>query len=416
MRTRSKLAGAFAVTIILFSVLAPVIAYSQSVNIFFAYKDGYTKCNPPGGIVNNTNRAEYERCFASYKYPPVDIRGYASITYKLLSIGLGPYPRQVVVTQGNISILAYFRGDKLSAVEDIGLGNVTVNPTNIVHVQNVSFVETDFGFMNFTVVVKNIGTSPIVAGLGQLAKYGAGVAIQLPGYGNNYTSDGVTWIGGTYAPRTCAPSWLPGATCTVGYSISDNLPINKSFMYHVEVRGATAGKSFFYREGFQGQPPQRGVTPGWVNRFMGQVNNARGEVGLIENITLDRFAAVRFKTAVTHPDISDYGLTGDVSMFFGTSGSQPNIIEILLYPGGQAAFSYASTIQSYAPGHWSALTDKNYIHFGYYVGSGPYEFVKLPCSDTEIPRAGINITQFFTAKGCSVSLVQTTWLVLILGR
>ncbi len=416
MRTKSILAGAFAVAIILSSVLAPVIAYSQSVNIFYAYKDGYTKCNPTGGIVNNTNSAEYERCLASYKYPPVNITGYASIAYKLLGIGPGPYPRQVEVTQANNSILAYFRGDKLTAVEGIGFGNVTIDPKNVVQVQNVTFVETDFGFMNVTVVVKNIGTSPIVAGLGQFAKYGASVFIQFPGYGSNYSSDGVTWIGGNFFPGTCVSSWLPGSTCTVSDSLSDTLPINGSFTYHVEVRGAAAGKYFFYREGLQGQPPQRGITAGWVSRFIGQVNDARGAASLTGNSTLDQFAAVRFKTAAMHPDFSDYGLSGDISTFFGTSGTQPNIVEILLYPGGQAPSSYASTIQSYAPGHWSALTDKNYTHFGYYVGSGPYEFVKLPCAVTEIPRAGINITQFFKAEGCNVSLVQTTWLVLILSK
>jgi len=414
VRTRSKLAGVLVVAVILFSVLAPVIAYSQSVNIWFTYKNGFTKCNPPGGVINNTNRAEYERCLASYKYPPANITGYASIAYKLLGIGPGPYPGQVEVTEGNYSFLAYFRGDKLTAAEVIGDGTVTFNPRNVVEVQNVSFVETNFGFMNVTVIVKNIGTSPIVAGLGQFAKYGAAVLIQLPGYSNNYTSDGVTWIGGNFV-GTCAPSWLPGSTCEVVYSLSDNLPINKSFTYHVEVRGAVAGMSFFIREGLQGQPPQRGVTPAWVDRFIGQVNNARVGAMLTENTTLDRFAAVRFKTAAAQPDISDYGLTGDISTFFGTSGTQPSIVEILLYPGGQDPSSYASTLQTWAPGHWSALTDKNYTHFGYYVGSGPYEFVKLPCSVTEIPRAGINITQFFTAAGCSVSQVQATWLVLILS-
>jgi len=415
MRTRSKLAGAFAVAVILFSVLAPVIAYSQSVNIWYAYKNGFTKCNPPGGIFNSTNSAEAERCLASYKYPPAIITGHASIAYRLLGLGMSPYPRQVEVTQGNNTILAYFRGDKLTAVEGIGFGDITVNPKNVVQVQNVSFVVTDFGFMDVNVVLKNTGTSPIVAGPDQLGKYGAVVTIQLPGDSNS-TVDGLTWIGGNVAYGQCAPSWIPGSTCRVGYSLYDNLQINKSFTYYVEVRGAVAGQYFFYRVGLQGLPPQRGVTAAWVSRFIGQVNNARGAASLTENTTLDRFAAVRFKTAVTYPDISDYGLQGDISTFFGTSGTLPNIVEILLYPGSQDPSSYSSTIQSYAPGHWSALSDENYTHFGYYVGSAPYEFVKLPCSVTEIPRAGINITLFFTAAGCSVSLVQTTWLVLILSR
>jgi hypothetical protein len=416
MKLSSKLAGVILIAVVLFSVLAPVIAYSQSVNIWYAYKNGFTKCNPPGGVINDTNSAEYNKCLASYKYPPVNIQGYASIAYKLLGIGIGPFPREVEVTQGNYSVLAYFKGDKLTAVESIGFGDVAVNPENVVKVQNVSFVEADFGFVNVTVVVKNIGTSPIVAEPDQVAKYGAIFFIELPGDEINYSSDGVTWMGAVNGRGACPASWLPGSTCTVSYSLQDNLPANKSFTYHVEVRGFSLGKAFFYREALQGQPPQRGVTAAWISRFVGQVNNARGGASLTENNTLDRFATLRFKTAVTQPDIADYGLSGDVSTFFGTSGAQPNVVEILLYPSGQDPSSYASTIQSYAPGHWSALTDKNYTHFGYYVATGLYERVQLPCSVTEIPRAGINITQFFTAAGCSVSLVQTTWLVLILSR
>lgn len=415
MRFRSKVAGVILVAVVLVSVSAPVIAYSQSVNIWYAYKNGLEKCNPSGGIINDTNRAEYEKCLASYKYPPADITGYASIAYKFLGIGLGPYPSQVEVTQGNYSVIAYFREDKLTAVESIGFSDVMYNPSNVVKVQNVSFVVTDFGFLNVTVVLKNVGASPIVAEPDQVAKYGAAVSIELPGFTSNYTDNGVIWMGAVNAHGTCAAPWLPGSTCTAFFSAQDNLPDNKSFTYHVEVRGFSTGKPFFYREALQGQPPQRGVTAAWVNRFVSQVNNARGGVSLTENNTLDRFATLRFKTAVTQPDISDYGLSGDVSTFFGTSGTQPNVVEILLYPGGQDPSSYASTLQSYAPSHWSALTDKTYTHFGYYVGSGPYEFVRLPCSVTEIPRAGINITQFFNAAGCSVSLVQATWLVLILG-
>jgi hypothetical protein len=391
-----------------------VIAYSQSVNIWYAYKNGYTKCNPSGGVVNDTVRAEYNKCLAGYKYPLANITGTASVAYKLLGIGPGPYAPQVEITQGNFSVLAYFRGDKLTALESIGFGNVTVNPRNVVEVQNVTFVEADFGFLNVTAFVKNTGTSPIVAGPGGLAKYGGSVSVQLPG-GSNQTQDGVTWIGTSAFAGGCPSLWEPGTSCRFFASQTDTLPINKSFTYYVEVRGAAAGQSFFYREGFQGQPPQRGVTPAWVSRFIGHVNAARGGVSLKENGTLDRFAALRFNTAVTQPDISDYGLSGDISTFFKTNGAQSTIVELLLFPGGLDPASYASQIQTFGPGLWSALTERNYTHFGYYVGTGPYEVVEVPCSTYEIPSAGINITQFFAAKGCSVTLEQTTWLVIIMS-
>ena len=81
----------------------------------------------------------------------------------------------------------------------------------------------------------------------------------------------------------------------------------------------------------------------------------------------------------------------------------------------QDPYTYASILQGSAPGHWASLTDKNYTHFGYYFGTGPYEVVQQPCPVTEIPGGGINITQFFENAGCSVSVQQATWLVVVLS-
>ncbi|HEV2119486.1 MAG TPA: hypothetical protein VGS11_05215, partial [Candidatus Bathyarchaeia archaeon] len=154
----------------------------------------------------------------------------------------------------------------------------------------------------------------------------------------------------------------------------------------------------------------------WVAKFISLVSSARSNSTLTESSTLDMFAALRFNTAVNQPNISDYGLSGDTSSFFG-NGTPPAIVEVLLYPAGQdPPSSYVAFLQGSAPGHWSALTDKSYTHFGYYVGTGPYEFVKFPCSVSEVPGPGVNITQYFTAAGCSVSTAQTTWLVIIVGK
>jgi hypothetical protein len=104
-------------------------------------------------------------------------------------------------------------------------------------------------------------------------------------------------------------------------------------------------------------------------------------------------------------------------MFFGANSSKLALVEVLLYPNLTVMdpFPYANIIQESAPGHWAALTDQNYTHFGYYVGTGPYEVVKQPCPIFEIPRAGVNITQFFESAGYSVSMQQATWLVIILS-
>jgi hypothetical protein len=185
--------------------------------------------------------------------------------------------------------------------------------------------------------------------------------------------------------------------------------------YSASVSGLLGKRPFISKKSFSYTLPVQPVDQAWVSKFVGLVDSARNGSSLTESQTLDRFASVRFSTAVTQPNISDYGLSGDIATFFGTNGTQPAIVELLLYPAGQDPYSYAADIKGSAPGHWSPLIDKNYSHFGFHVSTGPYEFVKFPCPVTEIPRAGINITQFFTAAGCSVSLVQTTWLVLILS-
>jgi len=151
-----------------------------------------------------------------------------------------------------------------------------------------------------------------------------------------------------------------------------------------------------------------------MTEFVRLVNSARNGSALVESHTLDVFAAKRFDTAVKQPDISDYGLSTDMAAFLGTNATA-SVVELLFYPSGNSPYSYQNTLQQIAPGHWAALTNANYTHYGFFVGTGPYEFVKLPCQVTEIPRAGINITQFFNAAGCSVNLERATWLVVILS-
>ncbi len=397
----------------------PIVPYTQSVDIWFAYKSGVRSCNPPGGVINITNQAEYERCLAYYKYPPANLTGHSALAYRFLGIGDAPSPRQMVVTQGNYSVLVYFRGDKAVAVEYIGElggdGGVVVNPPGTVAIQNVSVRPLPFGQINFTVMLKNIGSTPIVGGLGAGAEFPAVVSIQFPGYDLNDTRDGLTWIGAAQI-GTCADPWRPNTFCRISQTLTNALSPGEPFAYYVEIRGAANNTPFFYKEEFHAQSPPAGITSVWVSQFIETVNQARGAVRLSENNTLDRFASLRFSTAVTQPDISDYGLASDAADFFGGIGSEPEIVEVLLYPGTSDPSTYASELQQYAPGHWSALTNTTYTQYGYFIGSGPYEYVNQPCPVSEIPSGGLNITQFFEQAGCSVSVRQATWLVIIMGK
>ncbi len=397
----------------------PVVPYTQSVDVWFAYKNGVRSCNPSGGVINITNQAAYERCLANYKYPPANLTGHSALAYRFLGIGEAPFPRQMVVTQGNFSVLVYFRGDKAVAIENIGelggYGGVVVNPPGTVAIQNVSVGPLPFGQINFTVILKNIGGTPIVGGLGAEVKFPAFVSIQFPGYGFNDTRDGLTWIGA--APiGTCADPWRPNTLCRISQTVTDSLPPGEPFAYFVEIRGVANSTPFFYKEEFHAQNPPAGITSAWVSQFIEAVDQARGTVRLSENSALDRFASLRFSTAVTQPDISDYGLASDAASFFGGIGSEPEIVELLLYPGASDAYTYASELQQYAPGHWSALTNTTYTQYGYFIGSGPYEYVNQPCPVSEIPSGGLNITQFFEKAGCTVSVRQATWLVIIVGK
>ena len=149
---------------------------------------------------------------------------------------------------------------------------------------------------------------------------------------------------------------------------------------------------------------------------MDQVNEARTGPSLTENATLDNFAALRFKDASANYSISDYGFGSDVASFFGQNVSKPYVEELLLYPGTYTPSAYASFLSAYALRHWSGLKNLTFTHYEYYVGHSAYYDVYLPCSVNEIPRPGINITQYFQAQGCK-TIIQpgVTWLVIVLS-
>ena len=400
-----KVAGALVLIAVVFFE-APVLPYTASTLLPNAYKSGFTSCFDNGYVTNITAVSpQVQECLNGYLYPSASVLGFATPAYGLIGYGSAPFPPQVKVTEGNYSALLFFKGSKVVAAEDTQSADVMVNPARVVEVESAPILSSDFGFINITVNVRNVGYDKI--------EYPT-VYLSMEGYSSNTTRDGLTWI----EPRpvgVCTTEWLPGDYCRVSVVTPNLLPFNKTFNYYAEVRGYDNGNYFVYRQGFEERYPTGGVGPLWVKAFLSRVNETRGGRGLTENSTLDQFAAVRFKDASEVYQISDYGFTNDTVRYFGI-GATNEIQEVLLYPEIYLPSDYASFLAKDAPGHWSALIDTQYTQFGYYIGHGAYYEVSLPCVTYEIPGAGINITQFFSERGCTTSLVGgLTWLVIILS-
>jgi hypothetical protein len=309
-------------------------------------------------------------------------------------------------------------GSKIVAAEEVPQGDIVYDPQGFSINSSISW--GFFADNNMTVTVTNQSGQTLTKPF---------VLISVPGSSGNYTDkNGVAWMFTLDAPSTtlefapCMVDGRPinltsGASCSVTFGPLITTPFGSPFRYSVEVRGRLGSHYSVTKETFTYSLSTQESGRLWVRSFIKLVNSGRNGSTLSESPTLDKFAALRFNTAVTQPGISDYGLYGDEASFFGANTTPP-IVEILLYPTiySDNPYSYASFVQSSGPGHWAALTDKNFTHYGYYVGTGPYEVVREPCPVYEIPRAGINITQFFESYGCSVSLEQATWLVIILPK
>ena len=408
------------------ATLVPIVPYRLTVNVpGFPYKTtGFLACQTEFGqvikianaqAINITDQKGFQKCLNQYRWQPINVTGSSSLTYKFLGLGMPPFPRMMTVSEDTFHAILYTSGTKIVAGEQVD-PNTLYNPPGII-IDNISLSVGSFGQSNVTISFTN-GTNQTI--------YGAQISLSIPGAsGNSTDSNGVTWINDSPVANSSPclvgkqlQNVTPGGSCTVTLAAVINV-INvipgSSFRYSAQVIGLLGDKHFEIRKAFSYTIPVQAIDQAWVAKFISLVSSARSNSSLTESSTLDSFAALRFSTAIKQPNISDYGLPGDTSTFFGAN-AYPAIVEVLLYPAGQNPYSYVNFIHESAPGHWSVLTDKGYTHFGYYVGTGPYEFVKFPCSVVEIPAPGINITQYFTAAGCSVSTDQTTWLVIILGK
>jgi hypothetical protein len=386
---------------------APVVPYVASVSIPDAFRPGFTACLPEGYLANYSQVTPEQRsCLDGYLYPAAHLTGYATPAYRVLGSGDGPFASQVLATEGNYSALLFFSGTKLVAAEDSGPADVSINPVRTVEVESAPIFASDFGFLNISIQIRNVGYDII--------EYPS-VYLSMVGYSTNTTSDGLTWIQ-PHRVGVCSTTWSPGEFCAVSQVVENQLPMNQSFNYYVEIRGFDLGKPFIYRQGFQELYPQGGVGPLWVSRFVGVVNGERTGLSLVEDSLLDQFASIRFNDSSSNYQISDYGFISDAANFFGQNGSSYDVEELILYPGAYSPSAYASFLSTYAPRHWSALTDPTFTHFGFYVGHAPYYSVFLPCSVYEIPGPNINVTHYFQEKGCRTTVQPgVAWLVLILS-
>lgn len=330
--------------------------------------------------------------------------GLATPYYALTGDGSPPYSPAQVVSIGNRSALVFFSGGKAVAVEDAGPSGAALNPSSVIAIEYAGVSSSDWGFLNITLHLRNIGfhniTSPVVY-------------VSMEGFSANGTSAGLPLV----EPKpigTCGALWLSATYCDVSQVAPNNLPVNKSFAYYAEVRGMVEGAPFVYRAAFGEYYPRGGVGPHWVDAFISNVNLARAGSPLQENSTLDAFAALRFKDASARYQISDYNITADENSYFGPGVSQ-NLGELLLFPGIFSPNTYPGFLAEYAVGHWDGLMDAHFTQFGYYVAQAPYYDVSIPCPVYEIPGAGVNITQFFHQHGCATMVATTTWLVVIVG-
>jgi len=342
--------------------------------------------------------------------PPTSISGYATPSYYLLGFGAGPYPQMVISSQGGSTYLIHFQGSSISYVESMGglPSNATLNPQGTVKVDNVSIAEWAFGFLNFSARITNIGSKTL---------RNVGLSFNYPSFGANGT---LGTVRSYTAPGTdCAAALAPGASCFGSTLLNETTvlltdqfyPMSLEVICNVTAPGPST--PFLYVDTLQLRYP--GVTPNtqWVSSFIQEVNAQRNGTALIENRTLDEFAAFRFDSIRAQYQISDYNFTSDYYRFFGHSG--PEMEEEILYPSNRNPATYPTYLKQNAPGHYAGLMDPAYSQFGYFFGTGPSVDIGPGCSATEIPGPNINITQFVISHGCNYVIADEIWFILILA-
>jgi hypothetical protein len=393
-RTSGAIAAVGALGLILLFLL-PIVPYSLSMQIPFDFK------GPP--TCTNQTQPGIPNCSYTLLYPPINITSRASLSYALFGIGIQPFNGSYRITGGNDSAIFYVTGTKITSAEDFNFHSFELNPEGVIAIDNTSVARDTFGLVNFTTTLTNVGAETLTL---------VSAGFTVPGNGDNFTQGGLTWISQGSIGGFC-DTLSPGASCSLSFeALNESVGAGQKFDYRLEVRALSGSEGVVLQRWIQGVWPAKGVTPGWVSSFMQEVSGNRTGPNLVEDQSLDAFAALRFRTQVDNYSVSNYGFQSDFSATFGTSTRQ--IGEVTLWPGSDAPFEYVSFLQESAPGHWSALTNPDFTHFGYYIGYGPTIVVSQPCSVTEFP-GNVNMTALLTSRGCQFHIEQAVWLVIEVG-
>lgn len=412
-----------AAALLVIALVLPIVPYTLRASPpGFPYDDqGYRACEAQfikNNVINFSDPG-FQRCIAAYLLAPLNVTGHGSLSYRLLGVGLPPFPERLLVGETGFHAYLYTDGASITAAQEVNGNQVVYDPAGI-SISGSSLTEGFLGYSNLTVTVTNESDQTLADPV---------VLASAPGNSGNYTDkNGITWIfsldspSGTLLLGPCLTNGsvgnlTSGGTCSVTLHPIISTPFGSSFRYTVEVEGTLGLATSITKQTISYSISAQAADSLWVDGLIKLVNSARPGSPLVESSSLDAFAEQRFNTAVTQPDISDYGFVTDASKFFGENATRPAVTEDLLFPtlATQDPYTYVNSLQGAAPGHWASLTDKNYTHFGFYVGTGPYEVVRQPCPISEVLGAGVNITQYFESAGCSVSVQQSTWLVIVLG-
>ena len=388
--------------VVLFLFVVPTVPYTLSLQIPFVFRPGLATCE-------KLPEASQLACEDSYLYPPENVTERAPLSYALFGIGTHPFNSSYRITADDSSAIFYVTGTKVLSVQSFPFPSFDLNPQGVVAIRNTSVTLGGLGLVNFSATITNIGAQPLSP---------VYASFEVPGdLGNNQTRGGVVWDNYFVGSR-CALVLAPGSSCSFSYQpFSDSLSGGQPFSYRVGVTTSTNASRFstdpmVYQRFFQGVWPGTGISSGWVNALIQEVDSNRTGPNLVEDQSLDAFAATRFETQVANYNVSNYGFQGDFAKSF--PGSTQQIGEVTLWPGSDLPSEYAGFLQQSAPGHWSVLTDSMYTHFGYYVGYGPTIVADQPCSVTEFP-ANVNMTALLTSHGCQFQIEQAVWLVIEVG-
>jgi hypothetical protein len=387
--------------------VVPVVPFSASIAIPYNYEPGWDACHLIK-VTNTTLEAKYQQCLENHLYPAAQMSGSSTISYSLLGLGPPPYPREKLGTQGNTSVLVYFKGTSIEAAEYIGVfPNASLNPPGLVKIENESLRLDTNDLLAFSAVVLN--TSPdLMTLIVRIA--GSGL------FGSNSTNNGVTWVGAGPVGCCCAATLAPNSNCIASVEALSSTGGNATqFHFMVEVLGKVGTQRFLYQQRFVLANPYTGQPNAeWAAAFMSSVNSARNGTTLHEDRSLDDFARLRFKTSVSNFTIANYGFNADYNKFFSAVG--PQVGEVILFTGRYLPTQYASVLAQTAPGHWSILIDVTYTKYGYFVGDGPIVVAREPCTVTEFPSAGLNETAYLASHGCGYDIVQGPWVIIDVGN